>query len=355
VVVLPPERFSPNVGGFGGFVQQGGYRVRKFVFSAVAIGGLLSGGAAHATCGDVTLAVFSWQSAEAMSSVDQFILKNGYGCNTTTVAGDTVPTITAMVEKGQPDVSPESTPSLLGDVYTKGAAEGRISQIGTAISDGEVSGWWIPQYLADAHPEIKTVDDAMKHPELFPSSEDPSKGAVIQGPQGWGDTVVTAQLYKALDGDKKGFMLVPTGSAAALDGVITKAYEGKKGFIAQYWSPTSLLAKYKMVRLQMAHDPAEWARCTSKQDCPDPKPNYWAPAEMVTLASSPFVKRIDAPVKDYFSKRSWTQDEVGKVMLWMTENQANGEDGANWFLKNMPEVWNKWVPADVAEKVKAAL
>jgi glycine betaine/proline transport system substrate-binding protein len=73
------------VGGFGGFVQQGGYRVRKFVFSAVAIGGLLSGGAAHATCGDVTLAVFSWQSAEAMSSVDQFILKNGYGCNTTTV------------------------------------------------------------------------------------------------------------------------------------------------------------------------------------------------------------------------------------------------------------------------------
>src|SRR5215813_12418853 len=183
---------------------------------------LLSGGAAHAACGDMTLAVFSWQSAQAMSYVDQFILKNGYGCNATVVAGDTVPTITAMIEKGQRDISSESTPSLLGDVYTKGAAEGRISQIGTAISDGEESGWFIPQYLADAHPEIKTVDDAMKHPELFPAPEDPSKGAVIQGPQGWGDTVVTAQLYKGLDGDQKGFVLVPTGSAAALDRVITK-------------------------------------------------------------------------------------------------------------------------------------
>jgi glycine betaine/proline transport system substrate-binding protein len=208
--------------------------VKRLLFSAVAIGSLMSGGAAHAACGDITLSVFSWQSAQAMSYVDQFILKNGYGCNATAVAGDTVPTITAMVEKGQPDISSEATPSLLGDVAAKGLAEGRIIQIGTAISDGQVSGWYIPQYLADAHPDIKTVDDAMKHPELFPAPEDTSKGAVIQGPQGWGDTVVTAQLFKGLKAGDKGFVLVPTGSAAALDGAITKAYERKQGYIAAY-------------------------------------------------------------------------------------------------------------------------
>jgi len=330
--------------------------VKRLLVSAVAIGALLSGGAARAACGDITLAVFSWQSAEAMSYVDQFILKNGYGCNATAVAGDTVPTITAMIEKGQPDISSESTPSLLGDVYTKGAAEGRISQIGTAISDGQVSGWYIPQYVADAHPDIKTVADAMKHPELFPAPEDPSKGAVIQGPQGWGDTVVTAQLYKAMEGDKKGFVLVPSGSAAALDGAITKAYERKQGYIAAYWAPTSLLVKYPMKRLEMAHDDAEWKRCTTIQSCPDPKPNYWKQAEMVTLASAAFAKRTDiGPVMDYLKKRSWTQAEVGKVMLWMTENQGTGEDGAKWFIKSMPDVWTKWVPADIAAKVKEAL
>ncbi len=109
-----------------------------------------------------------------------------------------------------------------------------------------------------------------------------------------------------------------------------------------------------MVRLEMAHDPVEWARCTSRQDCPDPKPNYWQPAEMVTLASSAFSDRVDPAVKDYLAKRSWTQAEVSTVMAWMTDNQANGADGAKWFIKNMPEVWTKWVPADVAEKVKAA-
>lgn len=135
---------------------------------------------------NITLAAFSWQSAEAMSYVDQFILNSGYDCNATTVAGDTVPTITAMIEKGQPDVSPDSTPSLLGAVYANGAAEGRISQIGTAISDGQVSGWDIPQYVADAHPEIKTVDDTMAHPELFPAPEDPLERRRDPGPAGPG-------------------------------------------------------------------------------------------------------------------------------------------------------------------------
>ena len=138
--------------------------MRNLLLSAVAAGALFSAGVAHAACGDITLSVFSWQSAEAMSNVDQFILKNGYGCNATAVAGDTVPTITAMVEKGQPDVASEATPSLLGDVATKGLADKRIIQIGTAISDGEASGWFIPQYVADAHPEIKTVDDEVGDP-----------------------------------------------------------------------------------------------------------------------------------------------------------------------------------------------
>jgi glycine betaine/proline transport system substrate-binding protein len=328
--------------------------MKRLLLSAAAASLSLGMGAAQAECGNITLGSFTWQSSEAMASVDKLILTNGYGCNASTVAGDTVPTITAMIEKGQPDVIPEATPSLLGEVYTKGAAEGRIGQIGTAISDGLVSGWYIPKYVAEAHPDIKTVEDAMKHPELFPSAEDPSKGAVIQGPQGWGDTVITAQLFKGLNNPN--FVMVPTGSAAALDGVIAKSYEQKQGIIAQYWSPTSLLVQYPMVRLEMAHDDAEWARCTSVQDCPDPKPNYWKPAEMVTLASEAFMKRDDIPeVKEYLKTRSWTQAEVSQVMLWMTENQANGDDAAVWFIKNMPDVWTKWVPAEVAEKIKASL
>ena len=207
--------------------------------------------------------------------------------------------------------------------------------------------------LAGTHPDIKTVEDAIAHPELF--GPEGGKGIVIQGPQGWGDTVVAGQLFKALDAENKGWELVPSGSAAALDGAIAKAYEQKEGFIATYWAPTSLLVKYPMVMLTGEHDPAEYARCTTVQDCPDPKVNYWQAATEATVVSKEFADRMDPAVKDYLSNRSWTQAEVGKIMLWMTDNQANGKDGAKWFFENMPEVWTKWVPADVAEKIKAAL
>ena len=329
--------------------------MKKFLLSATSAAALFGAGTAHADCGDISIAVFSWQAAEAHAYVDQFILNNGYGCNVALVAGDTVPTIASMVEKGQPELVPEGNPGAMGAVYASGLAEERIVPIGTGITEGSESGWYIPQYLADAHPEIKTVEDAVAHPELFPAPEDASKGGVIQGPQGWGDTVVTAQLYKALDLDNKGFTLVPSGSAAALDGAITKAYEQKQGFIAAYWAPTSLLAQYPMQRLSMAHDPEEWTRCTTVQDCPDPKPNYWQSSPELTVATKAFADRTDIPeVKDYLSKHAWTQAEVGALMVWMTENQANGEDAAKWFIQNKPEVWTKWVPADVAEKVKAA-
>lgn len=74
--------------------------------------------------------------------------------------------------------------------------------------------------------------------------------------------------------------------------------------------------------------------CPTVQDCPDPKVNYWQPTVEATGASQGFVERMDPAVKDYRSNRSWTQAEVGKIMLWMTENQANGEDDAKWFFEN---------------------
>ena len=42
-------------------------------------------------------------------------------------------------------------------------------------------------------------------------------------------------------------------------------------------------------------------------------------------------------------------------LVYMTENQATGEDAAIEFLATKEDVWTKWVPADVAKKVKSAL
>lgn len=333
--------------------------MKKLLASTCLMLGLIAGASTSsaAECGTVTIASMNWQSAEVLSNLDKFILNEGYGCSAEITIGDTVPTITSMAEKGQPDIAPEAWIDLLPDVVKKGQDDGRIITVGSPLPDGGVQGWWIPQYLADAHPDIKTIGDALKHPELFPASEDPSKGAILNGPQGWGGTVVTTQLFSAFDGEKAGFTLVDTGSAAGLDGAIAKAYERKEGLLTYYWSPTALLGKYKMVELDpgVPHDAAEWKRCNTVADCPDPKPNAWPVDTIVTLVAKPFSERVGPEVMDYLTKRSWSNETVSQLMAWMTDNQASGEEGAKRFLEENEDMWSKWVSPEAAEKIKAAL
>ncbi|MGE0149007.1 MAG: ABC transporter substrate-binding protein [Parvibaculaceae bacterium] len=332
--------------------------MKQLLASAVAVLalGAFSPAVSAAECGDVTIASMNWQSAEVLASIDKIILKTGYGCNAETVAGDTVPTLTSMVEKGEPDIAPEGWVDLQPELVNRGIADKKIVSAGPALSDGAVQGWFIPKYVADAHPDIKTIPDALKHPELFPAPEDKSKGAVFNGPQGWGGTLVTAQLFKAYEGKKNGFVLVDTGSAAGLDGSLAKAYERKEGWLGYYWAPTSILGKYAMVKLDygVPYDAAEWKRCNTVADCPDPKPNEWPKDHVDTLVTTEFAERA-GPAMDYLKNRNWTNDVVNALAAWMTDNQATGEEGAKHFLATSEDVWTKWVPADVAEKVKAAV
>lgn len=317
----------------------------------------LAGMAAAQDCGSLTIASMNWQSAELAAAVDQFILNNGYGCSAEIIQGDTVPTITSMVEKGQPEIAPEGWVDLVPEVIQQGIGEGKIVVTTDILSDGAVQGWWVPKYIVDANPEIKTIDDMLKHPELFPDPEDSSKGAVFNGPQGWGGTVVTSQLYKAYGAEAAGFTLVDTGSAAGLDGSIARAYEQKQGWVGYYWAPTALLGKYEMVKLDhgVAYDEAEWKACTSNAECAEPKKNDWPKDKVQTVVAKAWADTAPAEVMDYLGKRSWTNATVNGVMSWMTDNQATGEDGARYFLEQNEEMWKAWVSPEAAEKIKAAL
>ena len=168
--------------------------------------------------------------------------------------------------------------------------------------------------------------------------------------------MVTAQFFKAYEAEKKGFVLVDTGSAAGLDGSLAKAYERKEGWVGYYWAPTAILGKYEMVKLEygVPHDEAEWKRCNTVAECPDPKPNEWPRDSVQTLVTTQFAERA-GPALDYLKARSWSNDTVNKLLAWMTDNQATGEEGAEYFLENNEDIWIKWVTPEVAEKVKSAL
>lgn len=319
---------------------------------------LVGWGAGHASaaCGRVTVADMNWASAELAAHVDAFILKHGYGCEVALIPGDTMPTTASMTEKAEPDIAPELWMISVRQVINKAVDEGRLKIAGEILSDGGDEGWWIPKYMVDRHPELTTLSEVLKRPDLFPNPENKSRGALHNCPSGWNCQIITDNLYRANGVAKAGFDLIDTGSAAGLGGSIAKANTRKQGWFGYYWAPTAILGRYEMVKLDMgiAHDAAEWDRCTGQGNCADPKRNDWTKSEVVTVTSASFAKRAPDAFK-YLSKRSWSNRVVNSLLAYMDEQQASGEEGAEKFLKDHENVWSKWVPADVAKKVMAAL
>ena len=329
--------------------------MKKLIASCVFAAGafLVAGTASASDCGEVSIAEMDWQSAKLLANIDAIILGHGYGCDVTLVPGGTMTTFATMDKDGQPEVAPELWINAFRADVDEAVREGRMHIAAKALTDGGVEGWWIPNFIAEAYPEIKTVNDALEHPELFPNPTDSKKGAIHNCPSGWNCRISTSNLFRAFDAEKKGFELVGANSGAELDASIATAFENNTGWLGYYWAPTATLGKYEMVRLSFGvpHDKDEWIRCTSKPDCDLPQPNAWPKSEVYTVVTDAFQKR-GRDAYNYLANRAWGNRTVNGMLAWMVDNNASGEAGARHFLENNEEIWEKWVTPEAAAKVR---
>lgn len=320
---------------------------------------LLMTSTARAECGDVNMAEFNWASGELMANVDKFILEKGYGCNVELTVGGTNQIFASMNEKGNPEIAGELWASAIREPLDKGIAEGRLHILGNGPITELGEGWWITPKFKKEHPELDTVEKLIEHPELFPDAEDKSKGAFIGCPAGWGCQLINANLFRAYDMEAKGWKLIDPGSAAGLDGSLSKAAERGENWFGYYWNPTALIGKHDMQLLPFETAFAgkdNWDNCISKaeQDCAAPKKTAWTKSEVYTVVTDDFKKRSSV-ASEYMSKRVFPGAVMNGMLVYMADEQASGEDAAIEFLEKHKDLWKSWVPADVASKVEAAL
>lgn len=307
-------------------------------------------------CGDVTIAEMNWASAGVLAQIDRIILEEGYGCDVSLVPGDTMPTFTSMNEKGEPDVAPEFWELAVSDPLNAAVEEGRLVKAAAPLSDtvqgNALEGWWVPQFVLDENPDIKTVEDALARPDLFQHPEQPGVGGIHNCPAGWNCRISTENLARAYGAEEAGFELVEVGSAAGLDGSIARAFERNEPWLGYYWEPTSIMGKYDLVRLDwgVEHDREEWNNCTTVEGCENPQKNAYPVAEISTVVTNDFAEQ-NAVAMDYLQNRAWSNEIVNDVLKWQQDNQANNEDAAYYFLENYGDTWRSWVSEDVASKI----
>ena len=316
----------------------------------------------NAKCGKLVIAEQNWASAELMANVDKIILEKGYGCEVELVPGATMPTFTSMNDKGTPDMNPEQWANAVYEPLKKAVAEKRIFVANKAPITGLGEGWWITPGTVKKYPQIKnmTALEILEHPEWFPDKEDPSKGAFVGCPAGWGCQLANANLFRAFEMEKKGWVLIDPGSAAGLDGTISKAADSGSPWFGYYWNPTSMVGKYGLISVDFGvkfHSRDNWDNCITlaEQDCADPKPTAWTKSEVNSIVTANFAKTGGKDALKYVKKRTYPGDVMNSMLVYMADNQAKGSDAAVEFLKQHEGVWGKWVSSAAKKKIKAGL
>lgn len=309
-----------------------------------------------AECGKITIAEMNWNSASLMANVDQFILANGYDCNAELVPGDTMPTGTSMIEKGQPDIAPELWTNSMKAALTKGVDEGRLKIAVKSLSDGGEEAFWVPKYMVDEMPELATIEGIRQHADQFEHPEDPSKSAFYGCPAGWNCQITARNLFNALKLDESNFELIDPGSGAGLSGSIARAYERQQPWFGYYWAPTAILGKYEMVKVDFGSgiDEQHYIDCISMDDCLEPKATMYPPSPVYTVTTTEFAERAPNAYA-YLSNRSFTNVQMNNLLAWMEDNQADGKYAAENFMFEYEDIWSKWVSEDVKVKLNKAL
>ena len=338
-------------------------RINKLIISALVILGFTSfSGVANAKCGNISIANMNWASANFMAEVDKVILEEGYGCTVELVPGATMPTFTSMNDKGSPDMNPEQWANAVYTPLKKAVSEKRLIIANKAPITGLGEGWWLTPGSIKKHPELKgmTALQILERPDLFPYKEDPSKGAFVGCPAGWGCQLANANLFKAFEMEKKGWVLVDPGSAAGLDGSISKAADSGNTWFGYYWNPTSIVGKYNLQPVDFGVPFAgrdNWDNCITlaEQDCANPKPTAWTKSEVNSIVTANFAKTGGKDALSYVEKRTYPGEVMNGMLVYMADNQAKGSDAAIEFLKKHEGVWGKWVSSAAKKKIKAGL
>ncbi len=320
-------------------------KMMRLVRGMAAVAMFSSAFAAYADCGKVSITEMNWASSQIITEVSKFLMEQGYGCTVEKVPSATTTSVASLAENGEPDIVTELWLNSTGDVYAKLEAEGKVSRLAEVFNPGGVEGWWIPSYLAEAHPELKTIEGIMANPKLV-------GGRFNNCPDGWGCRIVNDNLVKAL-GLRGKMEVFDHGSGETLGTSIAAAYADKKPWFGYYWAPTAVLGKYPLTKVKIGNIDTTVHTGNQNKDNPNPGVSDFPPAPVLTVATKALTGR-EPEIAELMSKVSFDIAILNSVLAWQDKNGASAEEAAVYFLNNHSDVWSKWVN-DAARKKLSAL
>lgn len=320
--------------------------MKRIAFASALAIGAAGATSAAADCGEVSITEMDWASSAVVTYVSKFLMEQGYGCTVQVVPSSTTPAVASLAETGEPDLVTELWAAYT-PAYFDLKEQGKVVELANVLVDGGVEGWWIPQYLAEEHPELTTIEGILANPELV-------GGRFHDCPDGWGCNFTNHSNLKASGLLDAGIERFQHGSGETLATAIAAAYEDKAPWFGYYWAPTSVLGSYPMVQVDMGPYNEEAHTCNVKDDCPTPAMSSYPTAIVLTVATTSFANE-EPEIAELMSKVTFTNAQMGEILAWQEAQGASYEEAAVYFLSNYPETWGAWLNDAARDKLSALL
>jgi len=313
---------------FGACSRSGGGASTEPSTAASAGSSAAASGAAGGTKGTVNIAINPWVGYEADAAVVGYLLKEKLGYK--------------VEEKNlKEEISWQGFESGDVDVVLENwghddLKKTYIDQKAVAVNAGPtgnkgIIGWYVPPWLATAHPDILDYNNLNKYADQFKTTESGNKGQLLDG-----DPTYVTNDEALVTNLNLNFKVVYAGSEAALIEAFRTAETQKKFLIGYFYEPQWFLAEVPLKRVKL---PPYTAGCDA-----DPKkvacdyPDYI----LDKIVSKKFADSggdAYTLVKNF----SWTNDDQNSVSASINGGKSHDEAAKIWVDAN-EATWKAWIP-----------
>ncbi|WP_099827924.1 ABC transporter substrate-binding protein [Oceaniglobus indicus] len=320
--------------------------MRNFAFAAVMGAALPT--ASLADCGEVSITEMTFASAIITTEIATFLMEQGYGCSVTRVPSDTIPALTSLAENNEPDIVTELWVNSAGSAYDKLKADGVIDDMAKVLDPGGIEAWWIPTYLAEEHPELKTIQGIVENPDLVGNRFNNCPDG------GWVCNIINHNIADAYGIEKAGIEIFDHGSGETLAASLASAYEAREPWFGYYWEPTALMGRLDMTMVDIGEADAEAHEFNLDPQRANPQKTAYPPSPVYTVATKAFIDR-EPEVAEMIRNISFSTDEMSTLLAWKGETKASTEETAVYFLQNNKDKWAGWLNDDARKRLSKLL
>ncbi|MFJ7336332.1 ABC transporter substrate-binding protein [Streptomyces sp. NPDC101110] len=287
-----------------------------------------AGSGSSGKCGTFNLAINPWVGYEANAAVLAYVAEHDLGCKVEQKdlkeeiawQGFGTGEVDAVVENWGHD-----------DLKKKYITDQKTAVEAGPTGNKGLIGWYVPPWLAKAHPDITDWKNLNRYASKFKTSESGGKGQLLDGDPSY--VTNDEALVKNL---KLDFKVVYAGSETALIQAYRNAEKNKQWVIGYFYEPQWFLSEVPLKKVGLPEYKAGCDADAEKVACDYPV------YELDKIVSAKFAKS-GSPAYDLVKNFSWTNDDQNTVAKYIAVDKMAPEAAAKkWVEANRDKV-DAWI------------